>query len=45
MNGTDRGGSGWIPTDQTSHDTTYGWRDTEQMRDRIRIQKLVLPNK
>ena len=31
-----------ILTDQTSHDTTYRWCDTEEMRDRVCVQKLVL---
>ena len=35
----------WIPTNQTSHDTTYSWGDTEEMRDCVCIKKLVLSSK
>jgi len=39
MDGDQRG---CVPTDQTSHDTTYGRCDAEEMGDRVCVQKLVL---
>ena len=42
MNRMDRDRSGWVPTDQSSHDTTDGRRDAEEVGNRVCIQKLVL---